>query len=283
MQLNKLAYIQKRKKLEDFEKLKDEFDYDKVYLSKLTCVEKRKEEKNLVNIRKETNTKEGEIKTNTIEKNFKEMLEEKEINKISSVKVQSDDRLQQINCNPPSLINNVPNNFKGLLTIKENKSKRKILINKDEKSSLNMKNNNDCMKIIDRAKETSEIKVHFNEEEIKSNATLSSDNRYKHYVISANVRPFTAPEENIVIENKRKETKPPTNFLKKLSSKIKFNSSNYPSSRDSEKNRSLLSSLTKLPIVKSVSESTELLNNYTKLNPNKLSSSTVLNVSKTGR
>ena len=283
MQLKKLAYIQKRKKLEDFEKLKDEFDYDKVYLSKLTCVEKRKEEKNLVNIRKETNTKEGEIKTNTIEKNFKEMLEEKEINKISSVKVQSDDRLQQINCNPPSLINNVPNNFKGLLTIKENKSKRKILINKDEKSSLNMKNNNDCMKIIDRAKETSEIKVHFNEEEIKSNATLSSDNRYKHYVISANVRPFTAPEENIVIENKRKETKPPTNFLKKLSSKIKFNSSNYPSSRDSEKNRSLLSSLTKLPIVKSVSESTELLNNYTKLNPNKLSSSTVLNVSKTGR
>jgi hypothetical protein len=283
LQLNKLAYIQKRKKLEDFEKLKDEFDYDKVYLSKLTCVEKRKEEKNLVNIRKETNTKEGEIKTNTIEKNFKEMLEEKEINKISSVKVQSDDRLQQINCNPPSLINNVPNNFKGLLTIKENKSKRKILINKDEKSSLNMKNNNDCMKIIDRAKETSEIKVHFNEEEIKSNATLSSDNRYKHYVISANVRPFTAPEENIVIENKRKETKPPTNFLKKLSSKIKFNSSNYPSSRDSEKNRSLLSSLTKLPIVKSVSESTELLNNYTKLNPNKLSSSTVLNVSKTGR
>jgi len=282
LQLKKLAYIQKRKKLEDFEKLKDEFDYDKVYLSKLTCVEKRREEKNLMNLRKESNIKEGETKLNTIEKNLKEVHEEKGTNKISPVKVLTDDRVQQVHCNPLNLINNVPNSFKGLLTIKENKSKRRILINKEEKSSPYIQKNHDCIKVVDCANITSDAKVQINEKETNSNTTLSSESRLKKYVISANIRPFTAPEEDIVIENKQKEIKPPS-FLKKLSSKIKFNSSNYPSSRDSEKNKSLLSSLTKLPIVKSISGSTEIIKSNAKSSPNKLSSSTVLNISNTGR
>lgn len=257
--------------------MKDEFDYDKVYLSKQTCVEKKKEEKNLLDLKREVDSIKGVFKVNIKDKKLNEITKEKEIPICSSLKVQYNNELQQAKRNSVDWNNNLPNNFKGLLAIKEIKSKRKILVNQVENSAERIQKNNDCKRVVECTNINSNLISQINQREITIQMNSNSEKKMKKYVISDNFRPFTAPEENTDIEVK-KEIKS-ASILKKLASKIKSKASNLPSSRDSEKNKSIISSLTIIPN----SNSNETINKYVSLGNNKISYSTSLKESKTGR
>ena len=288
--MNKLAYIGKRKKLEEFEKIRDEFDYEKVYLCKMPSVELNKLDNKMIKIKKEINLKVNDNNISNKDKITTDFNSQERVkdNNIFANEIDTHCKLNQKNNNKNNyLINNIPNNFKGLLTIKENKSKRKILINKENQASLNIPFNQESKIIINRINHSSACNFHIDDKyndikDSENKINSGSENKFKNYINPSLLRPFTAPEEVIEVETVKKREIKSISLLKKLSTKIKLVSPNLNSSK-CDKNITERRSLAKIPMVKSISESTEIVNNIEKPNLNNLSLFNKLTKSKTGK
>ena len=224
-------------KIQEFEKIKDQFDYDKVLnLNNDNFCKPNKLCEKMIGIQVTPVTNNANFIKNSFNINDNSSAMRKEnnvsINKTPSIFGDDNKALTNVIIDNLLMSKTVPNTFRGILKFKDIKIKRKILVSKCSDLSVKVKQSTDCELTEKESRKKDSLHItncHNNEEKESKIDSISYFNNnlnelkplnlVKDNIYSKIIRPFTAEEDNCFNRNES-DFKEKLNLEKKIYKKI---------------------------------------------------------------